>query len=478
VTEWLQRVFPIHGKRFTIELVANEQRDGCLLTTLRLVVFDTDGKIRDVKEQEVYFLTERRQTPRGIEFIERLAARIQVMDPDTLDVMMPHDLFSGTALIDTELSLDAMMRALDDPRSCRILEVEAHARIDPYRVVPPVLCNPELEDRIVAGEDAYAVYGDWLAERGDPRGELIAIALAREVADDETLRAREQALLDEYAFEWLGQLAWAPVDEATVRWRRGFVRAVRSGVESVGNALGSIPAAYDVRELARLPGMRFVEEVELGRKEIWDEDVFVAIGEVGLHARALSIRTPELSEAGNVEPAYPGLATLRELRIESRAFELGAIDLPALRSLELVTRGLTRDNLASVLAANCPDLERLVLWLGEVGLHDCDVELADLDALLATDRFPKLRELGLCGGNIPAVLERTIGTPLLARLKVLDAAGGYLDGTDVYWVMQHASAFAHLEALRLPTGNSADNQALEELEVRVIQDERYIPVYE
>ena len=477
MTEWLQRVFPIRGKRFSIELVADEERGEHWLVTLRLVIHDEAGQIRDVKEQQIYFLPRRHRTPRGMELVERVAARIREMDPDTLELLMPHDLFFTLTVLDTELSVDAMMRALDDPRSLRILETQSDAVIDPDRVAPPVLCNPELEDRIAAGEDAYAVYGDWLAERGDPRGELIAIALAREVADDEALRARERALFDEYAFEWLGQLAWAPVAEATVTWRRGFLDAVRFGVDYVHDERGYVGSAFEIRELARLPGTRFVQTVELWRKEMWDDEVFVAIGE-GLRARTLSIRTPELSEAGNVEPAYPGLATLRELRIESRAFELGAVDLPALRSLELVTRGLTRDNLASVLAANCPELERLVLWLGETGLHDCDVELADLDALLATDRFPKLRELGLCGGNIPAVLERTIGTPLLARLKVLDAAGGYLDGTDVYWVMQHASAFAHLEALLLPTGNSADNQALEDLEVRVIQDERYIPVYE
>ena len=477
MTEWLQHVFPIRGKRVSVELVADEERGEHWLVTLRLVIHDEAGEIRDVKEQQIYFLPRRHHTARGMELVERIAARIREIDRDALELLMPQDLFTLTVL-DTELSVDAMMRALDDPRSLRILETQSRATIDPDRVAPPVLCNRELEDRIAVGEDAYAIYADWLAERGDPRGELIAIALAREVADDETLRSREQVLLDEYAFEWLGQLAWSPAAEMTVTWRRGFLDTVRFGVEYVQDEPGYVGTAFEIRELARLPGTRFVQTVELWRKELWDDDAFVAIGEVGLHVRALSIRTPELSDAGDVEPAYPGLATLRELRIESRAFELGAIDLPALRSLELVTRGLTRANLASVLAANCPELERLVLWLGDTGLHDCDVELADLDALLATDRFPKLRELGLCGGNVPALLEHVIGTPLLARLKVLDAAGGYLDGTDVNWVMQHASAFAHLEALLLPTGNSADNQALEELALRVIQDERYIPVYE
>jgi uncharacterized protein (TIGR02996 family) len=56
---------------------------------------------------------------------------------------------------------------------------------------------------------AHAAYADWLAERGDPRGEFIRVQLALE---DETvgpkrrteLRAEEKRLLDAHAREWLG----------------------------------------------------------------------------------------------------------------------------------------------------------------------------------------------------------------------------------------------------------------------------------
>jgi len=53
--------------------------------------------------------------------------------------------------------------------------------------------NPDLEARIHANpddRDDYLVYGDWLSEQGDPRGELITVQVKLEDApDDAALRA-------------------------------------------------------------------------------------------------------------------------------------------------------------------------------------------------------------------------------------------------------------------------------------------------
>jgi len=54
----------------------------------------------------------------------------------------------------------------------------------------------ELETAILADPEAraaYAVYADWLLERGDPDGELVAVQLALEDAPgDAALLARER----------------------------------------------------------------------------------------------------------------------------------------------------------------------------------------------------------------------------------------------------------------------------------------------
>lgn len=77
----------------------------------------------------------------------------------------------------------------------------------------------------------FAVYADWLQEQGDPRGEFIQLQLALEdrrqsKADRDALQCREEELLAEHAFEWLGSLASLMLkrDEATSRIekRTGF----------------------------------------------------------------------------------------------------------------------------------------------------------------------------------------------------------------------------------------------------------------
>src|SRR4051812_32213296 len=74
------------------------------------------------------------------------------------------------------------------------------------------------------------VYADWLAERGDARGEFIRVQveLARLPEGDQRagpLALRERALLDRYKAEWTAPLR--PLGEqCEVFFRRGFIRDV------------------------------------------------------------------------------------------------------------------------------------------------------------------------------------------------------------------------------------------------------------
>jgi len=69
------------------------------------------------------------------------------------------------------------------------------------------------------------VYADALQERGDPRGELIAlqIRLATE-AGEPAMRVRERELLREHGDAWLGALA--PIVVAPFAFERGFLAMV------------------------------------------------------------------------------------------------------------------------------------------------------------------------------------------------------------------------------------------------------------
>jgi uncharacterized protein (TIGR02996 family) len=68
------------------------------------------------------------------------------------------------------------------------------------------------------------VLADWLTERSDPRGELIALQLARarRTADAAAMR-RERALLDQHGRSWLGPLEPVVITSSFVAFERGFL---------------------------------------------------------------------------------------------------------------------------------------------------------------------------------------------------------------------------------------------------------------
>jgi uncharacterized protein (TIGR02996 family) len=90
------------------------------------------------------------------------------------------------------------------------------------------------------------VYADWLQQRGDPRGELIMLQVARARGRAKKgQRRREDELLDEHASKWLRSLG-AYADKHT-RFERGFVVACSA------NAINHNPAWALVRECSVPP---------------------------------------------------------------------------------------------------------------------------------------------------------------------------------------------------------------------------------
>ena len=131
-----------------------------------------------------------------------------------------------------------------------------------------------LEKALVANPHdraAWSAYADYLAERGDPRGEFMQVQLALEdesvsAADRKKLQAREKALLAAHRAEWLGPLAeFAPAGDppkkpdrrydpqpVEVGFARGWLARVRFGNLTVtqARALAKADGARLLRELA------------------------------------------------------------------------------------------------------------------------------------------------------------------------------------------------------------------------------------
>jgi uncharacterized protein (TIGR02996 family) len=125
----------------------------------------------------------------------------------------------------------------------------------PGTVVAHAIRNRVLEDAIARDPMAiapYVVYADWLQDRGDPRGELIAIQLSLHAGNRPDLRSREAAIWRTSWPLFVGPAAIHGVWRATLRL--GFVRQFRVAADV---DLDELDGAFAIDHIAT----RFLESL-------------------------------------------------------------------------------------------------------------------------------------------------------------------------------------------------------------------------
>jgi len=281
-----------------------------------------------------------------------------------------------------------------------------------------------------APDDAapYLVYADALIERGDPRGDFIAVQHALETAAPSQaaeLRRREGEALLENDKQWVG-ISKSLRQLLVVRWKCGFINAARMLFDAdderrkaQGTAIAAFRALLDVPHIGST-----LAELHIGPPQeletIWPSchvflDALVARWPPAL--RRLHLNDGDL-RGMHAAPVVP----LREL--DHRPLDTLVVcgrnidrlpTLPALRRLELRVPGFDLARLADV--GTFRALEELVIWTHKLGTL----------ATLTPARFPKLRHLGLVGvSDLVATSLRKL--PLLAQLQSLDLSGGTMTG--------------------------------------------------
>jgi uncharacterized protein (TIGR02996 family) len=323
--------------------------------------------------------------------------------------------------------------------------------------------NPEFEAQIARTDDvaAYEVYADWLAERGDPRGELTMLALA--VERDGLQRAKAEAvqaamLLHEHAPAWLGSFTRPHVHYA-LEWHRGWITTAALGSTTWDDAMpepDELSALY--AQLRALPAASLLRTLDF--REFGDDDYeprwdgcLEMLAEHGVPESLWRLRLGRTgywdisaTSLDDLAPVCTLIPQLRELALELGHVNLGPLDLPELRSFELRTGGFTKQNLAAVLAAGWPKLERLALCFGENN-YGGDCTAGDVARLLE-HAPPQLVHLGLANAAftdelVPLLAKR----PLLRQLRTLDLPLGTFTDDGAALIVQHADAFGHLARL-------------------------------
>jgi len=322
-----------------------------------------------------------------------------------------------------------------------------------------VLREPTLEAAIIASPEdraPYEVYGDWLAERGDPRGEFIHVQLALELRPaDAALVVRSAELIAAHEADWTEGLMSPSSRDPRITWRRGFIDDVE-----ISGAYQSNDSTLVWKQLAPLATAIAMRSATIGAlithhgSGADDHTLFEAMRD---HPPPRSLRKLNLScgnddiswtQFGDISIANAALANVEVLTIAAGRVTLGAIDLPRLRRLEIVCGGLPAHALASIATARWPELEELDVYLGCAEYSGTCTE-DGVRALLRAD-LPVLRGLGIenCefGDALAGVVARA---PIVKQLSRLDLSRGTMGADGANVIADHRKRFAHLAALDL-----------------------------
>jgi photosystem II stability/assembly factor-like uncharacterized protein len=308
--------------------------------------------------------------------------------------------------------------------------------------------------------DEYKVYGDALQAAGDPRGELIALQTAGKSKEATKYLKQHRAAL-------LGGLAEIDASKVKLEWKNGFIHTARVAYDTTDDD----EDPYDEETEAELvswlsilleePSARFLQELTVGIVQYVDNSYDAVMREIGRRPRP-ALRSLFLgdfegeqteiswSELGDVSKLCGACERLRRLTVKSGSMSFGKpgqLVFPHLRELVVITGGLTRDSLKAIVGAHLPWLEGLELYLG-TERYGCNLKRKDVDALLASERFPRLTRLGLVNSEIADELCSVLHlSPLVAQLKELDLSMGTLSDAGASALVTYAKGLAHLEKL-------------------------------
>ena len=328
-----------------------------------------------------------------------------------------------------------------------------------------------LEDPL--DSDAWLVYGDWLEEAGDPRGELVAVQ-ARHARDpgNPALLAAQRALFRRHGdtlldglHEYLtGRGRSGPLFRLS--WEFGFIWT--ANVATAGHTIDEFAAG--LRALLAHPSARFLHVLAVGAPPGNDWRRVVSIltegGErplrilfLGDSSAATPDPRPAFSPLGDLSALWPALPHLRCLELRGGAMTLGRLELPALRELVIETSALQRETVRSLCSTRWEHLEKLELWFGD---RRCTATLADLELLFDGTLFPSLRHLGLRNcAFVDRVCHALAGAKITPQLQVLDLSLGALTELGANALLGARAALSNLAVLDLHHHYVAEEAAKE-----------------
>jgi uncharacterized protein (TIGR02996 family) len=304
----------------------------------------------------------------------------------------------------------------------------------------------ELEDTIRRDPDdprAYLVYADWLAGRGHPRGELIALDHRMSIDPSVEVADARKALVARHP-ELVGEVDAFGLAE----WRWGFVQRLRVA-RGYYDATPRDAAIERLRAITGHAACRFLRDLHVGNLWIegdFDYDPVLELELPSLAIFELQADGPRLAatELGEVAPLFEGCPRIESLSLRAGTLRLGP--LPSLRRLTLESLGIRRADLLDLLRGGQPRLESLEIWVG--GRDRTDVTMDDLAPLLDGGAFPRLERLGLMNCDFADDLCDALARSRIAeQLRELDLSMGTMSDRGVDHLLRGRERLARLAHL-------------------------------
>jgi len=330
-------------------------------------------------------------------------------------------------------------------------------------------------------DEPRLIFGDWLQERGDPRGELIQVqcgihnweqapekdrgearfaSIQTEMHYLTELRSRERELIKRHSQDWAG-----PLTQIADAWqfRRGFLDRARVSVKKFLDHPGALSAAPMLR------GLRFVDDSEeplaADLQTQFIQQLLVAME--GLTPRELDFSGVDLRHC-DVQPLLhsPRLTSLQSLSLTGcHIADDGCADLatspslPSLVDLSLAENEIRRAG--ATLLVRAPWIERLTrLTLnnnaGPVRFGRLRRQDDTFASLYDAENLHQLQFLAARRVNLtPASVVRIARSPSFGRLQHLDLSENKLRMAGVE-AIANSSTLKHLRILRLTAAGLSD----------------------
>jgi uncharacterized protein (TIGR02996 family) len=278
-----------------------------------------------------------------------------------------------------------------------------------------------------APDDAsrYAVLGDWYAQQGDPRGELIALQLDRSGA--KARREREAELLS------LPSIRVPASRETSAQWRWGFVHTLSFAIRE--ELLLQDEWQHQLSATLAHPNYRFMRELMI-EVSSGDDALDYLADSLPRHVQALTLICNEV----HLDRLTGKLAQLERVTVAAQLIVPAPLTLPRLRELALPIDALTIEGLRYALS-------------GVRGLHKLtlsSLESIDRAAVIPATEVPGLESLTLRAESTSrSAVEAIVESPLRESLTTLDVSRSGLSEEGAQRLLKLTSKFERLANLVL-----------------------------